>query len=260
MTTTSTRRAIVPADAATRDRADKRRATRSVVDLVADVRTLTRDGEDAVAQRDQALRVLAATLAAHRAGWGTPDLYAVALLTRLGLMPEPGADPHEVLMRLARPTFADLTSWFSDDVALDDVIARSIVLPVDAHAPGRARRFVVRAVADWCLFGLDEDAATVVSELVTNVVRHAHSDTAFITVSIDAALTRLLIEVGDDDPSTPEVKDLPGSAAVADPRTAAGEGGAGLVIVRALAQRTEVRSDGHGGKVVAAELRIGGAR
>jgi anti-sigma regulatory factor (Ser/Thr protein kinase) len=163
-------------------------------------------------------------------------------------------------MRLASPSFADLASWFSDDLALDDVIARSIVLPVDAHAPGRARRFVVRAVADWCLLQLDEDAATVVSELVTNVVRHAHSDTVFITVSVDAALSRLLIEVGDDDPSTPEVKEPPGSAAVADPRTAAGEGGAGLVIVRALAQRTGVRSDGHGGKVVAAELRIGGGR
>ena len=251
----------IPADAATvTARAGKRKATRSVVDLAADVRALTRDGEDAIAQRDQALRVLAATLAAYRAGWGTPDLYAVALLTRLGLMPEPGADPHEVLMQLAQPSFADLASWFSDDLALDDVLARSAVLPVDAHAPGRARRFVVSAVADWCLYGLDEDAATVVSELVTNTVRHADSATVFITVSIDASLSRLLIEVGDDDPTTPEVRDLPGSAAVADPGTAAGEGGAGLVIVRALSARTEVRSDGHGGKVVAAELLVGGAR
>jgi serine/threonine-protein kinase RsbW len=251
----------IPADAATvTARAEKKKATRSVVDLAADVRTLTRDGEDAIAQRDQALRVLAATLAAHRAGWGTPDLYAVALLTRLGLMPEPGADPHEVLMRLAQPSFADLASWFSDDLALDDVIARSIVLPVNAHAPGRARRFVVSAVADWCLYGLDEDAATVASELVTNVVRHADSATVFITVSVDPSLSRLLIEVGDDDPTTPEVRDLPGAAAVADPGTAAGEGGAGLVIVRALSKHTEVRSDGHGGKVVAAELLVGGAR
>lgn len=256
----TTQRPVVPADAATRDRSAKRRATKSVVDLVSDVRALTRDGEDVLALRDQALRVLAATLAAYRSGWSTPDLYAVALLTRLGLMPEPGADPHDVLTRLARPSFADLAKLFPRDVAGDGLLARQLLLGADAHAPGRARRFVVGAVADWCLLGLAEDAATVVSELVTNVVKHTQTKAMLIVVSIDEASAELLIEVCDNDPAEPTTRELPGADAVADPRAAAGEGGAGLVIVRALSKRTEVYPDSHGGKVVAAALAIGGAR
>ena len=254
----TTHRAVIPADATTRDRSSKRRATRSVVDLAADVRTLTQDGEDAVALRDQAVRVLAATVAAHRAGWSTPDLYAVALLTRLGLMPEPGADPHEVLTSLARPSFADLARLFPRDLVSDGVLARSVLLGVDAHAPGHARRLAVGAIADWCLLGLDEDAATVVSELVTNVVRHAASKTVIVVVSFDEACAELLIEVCDSDPAVPQDRVLPGADAVSDPRTAAGEGGAGLVIVRALAHRVEVRPDWHGGKIVSAALKLRG--
>jgi anti-sigma regulatory factor (Ser/Thr protein kinase) len=257
---TPTHRAVVPADAATRDRSSKRRATRSVVDLSADVRTLTQDGEDVLAQRDQALRVLAATLAAHRAGWSAPDLYAVALLTRAGLMPEPDADPHDVLTSVAAPTFADLARLFPRDVYEGDRLVRAVLLPANPHAPGRARRLAVGAVADWCLLGLDEDAATVISELVTNVVRHTESETVLVTVSIAADLTELVIEVSDDEPAAPRTVPLPDGAAVASPQTRAGEGGAGMVIVNALAHRVDVAPNGFGGKVVTAALLISGAR
>jgi anti-sigma regulatory factor (Ser/Thr protein kinase) len=252
-------RAAVPAAAAVRDRSSKRRATRSVVDLAADMRTLAGDGEDVLAERDQALRVLAATVAAHRAGGADPDLYAVALLTRLGLMPAPGADVYEVLTGPAAPTYAELVRLFPGD-RVGGGLGRAVLLPADQLAPGRARAAVVGAIADYCLPGLAEDAATVVSELVTNVVRHTGSQVVPVSAAVSPDLAELVIAVGDDDPATPETLALPGSAEVADPDTSAGEGGAGMIIVRALAHRVEVADDGFGGKVVSAALRIGGAR
>jgi len=252
-------RPSVPADAATRDRFTKRRTTRCVVDLAADVRTLTQDSEDALLQRDQALRVLAATLAALRSGWSTPDLYAVALLTRLGLMPTPGADPHEVLAGLARPTVADLARFYPED-QYSSGLRRSALLEASPRTPGRARRFALGAVADWCLLGLADDAQTVISELVTNVVRHANSRTVFVAVTLDETGTELVIEVGDEDPAALRELALPDGAAVCDPSTNAGEGGAGLFIVRALAHRVDVRPAEPVGKVVAATLLVGGVR
>lgn len=252
-------RATVPADAATRDRSSKKRATRGVVDLAADVRTLTRDGEETLAQRDQALRVLAATVAALRAGWSTPDLYAVALLTRLGLMPEPGADPHEVLIGLAEPTVADLARLYPHDVC-EAGLRRETLLQVDVQAPGAARRMLTAAVADWCLPRVAEDGATIISELVTNVVRHAKSSSVAVALALSADGAELSIEVGDEDPTAPRTLELPGAEAVADPGTAAGEGGAGLVIVRGLAHRVDVRATEPLGKAITAVLLVGGAR
>lgn len=253
-------RAIVtiPADAATRERSGKRRAARGVVDLAADVRTLAQDGEDTLLVRDQALRVLAATVAALRSGWSTPDLYAVALLTRLGLMPAPGSDPHDVLVGLARPTVADLARLYPQN-RHERGLRREELLEVCLEAPGRARRMVLGAVADWCLLGLADDAITIVSELVTNAVRHANSRTVSVAVTLQADGKALVIEVGDEDPVQPCARPLPTKDAVGDPGTDAGEGGAGLIIVLALAHEVEMRQTAAG-KIIAATLLVGGAR
>lgn len=258
---TAPNRPSVPADAATRDRSSKRRATRSVVDLAADVQALTQDGEHVLAERDQALRALGATVAAHLAGSAHPEAYAAALLTRLGLLPEQGTDPREALAALAVPVFEDLARLFPGDLADDGTfLSRGALFPVDALAPGRAREFARNAVAAWCLPNLREDAETVVSELVTNVVRHTESVTVLVTLELDAACRELLVSVSDDEPAEPRTGELPDGAAVADPATSAGEGGAGLIIVRALAHRIEIVSCFVGKVITAALLVAGGAR
>ncbi|HWL37345.1 MAG TPA: ATP-binding protein [Frankiaceae bacterium] len=47
-------------------------------------------------------------------------------------------------------------------------------LPANATSPSRARKFVVRTLTDWGVASVD-DAALVVSELVTNALLHART-------------------------------------------------------------------------------------
>ncbi len=260
-------RASVPVDAVARERTAARRATRSVVDLSADIRTLTHDAESVVAQRDQALRALAATLAAVRLGWSA-DLFALPVLTRLGLVPPPGADPHQILT--GAPWFAARRQDAVRDLHADDEpgggLRRLAQLPVSEHAPQYARWLVTALEVDWHLpSGVADDARLVASELVTNVVRHARfpmGRTGFeIEVFWSADRAELTIAVSDPDPALPRFAAEPGAAAVLNPGTHAGEGGAGLLIVRALTVRWDVDGDADG-KTVLAVLAIpaGGAR
>jgi anti-sigma regulatory factor (Ser/Thr protein kinase) len=100
-------------------------------------------------------------------------------------------------------------------------------LPRDARAPAQARE----AVGDW-LGGSDrkvcEDVKLLVSELVTNAVRHPRRD-GFIGVSVELARGRVRVEVSDPGEgfSKPSV-----SAPAPDAL-----GGRGLLIVDRLASR-----------------------
>jgi anti-sigma regulatory factor (Ser/Thr protein kinase) len=252
---------MVPADAAVRDRSTARRAARSVVDLVADIRTLTEDADSVVAQRDQALRALAATVVAIREGWSSPLLFALPLLTKLGLVPEPGADPHEILT--GAPWWASLPGCAARDLNADDLVGgglrRMAVLPVDVHAPELARRVLAAVAADWSLpAAAAADARSVVSELVTNAVLHACWDEVPasqraipVEIAWDAQRRQLALTISDPDPRVPEPRTEPGPDAVRSPATQAGEGGAGLHIVTALAARWFVDAAEDGKSVTA---------
>lgn len=273
MKTLDSRRAMVPADAAVRDRSTARRAARSVVDLVADIRTLTEDADSVVEQRDQALRALAATVVAIREGWSSPLLFALPLLTKLGLVPEPGADPHQILT--GSPWWASLPGSAARDLHADDEagggLRRMAVLPVDVHAPELARRVVTAVAADWALpAAAAADAVSVVSELVTNAVLHAEwgdvaADQRAIPLEIawDAQRRTLALTVSDPDPRVPELRTEPGKDELLSPATRAGEGGAGLHIVAALAERwfVDAAEDGKSvTAVIATTSPSGGAR
>jgi anti-sigma regulatory factor (Ser/Thr protein kinase) len=117
-----------------------------------------------------------------------------------------------------------------------------VTLPMASHSVRLAREAARDALATWRLASLEETAVLLVSELVTNAVRHARGTDA-ITLEMEAAGTWLRIEVQDADPRWPQ------------PRTPVGfEGsGFGFVLVAALAGKWGVRETGRG-KAVWAEL------
>ena len=114
-------------------------------------------------------------------------------------------------------------------------------LACDAESPRRARQFVSEVLdRRGVMPGVRDDAVLLVSEVVTNAVRHAHSDA---TVAVDLDDGHLRIGVTDGGPGWPE-RHAPGGAA----------GGYGLNLVAELAGTWGVsrRSDG---KTVWFELR-----
>jgi serine/threonine-protein kinase RsbW len=107
----------------------------------------------------------------------------------------------------------------------------------------RLSRDATRAVlAAWQLGHVDEAATLLVSELVTNAVRHARG-TDVITVDLHAGRAWLRIEVQDTDRHWPQ------------PRIPDGfdESGFGFILVDALASSWGVRET-EAGKAVWAEL------
>jgi DNA-binding NarL/FixJ family response regulator len=113
----------------------------------------------------------------------------------------------------------------------------------DVSTVPEARDFVRRTLTDWGVASVDE-AMLVVTELASNAVVHAHS-------AYDVRLSRsaagvLRIEVGDDDPGTPEPQ----------PFSATLEHGRGVVLVSALATSWGIDTESRAGrgKVTWAEL------
>jgi anti-sigma regulatory factor (Ser/Thr protein kinase) len=117
-----------------------------------------------------------------------------------------------------------------------------MTLPTADHAVGLARQATRDALVTWRLAHLEETAVLLVSELVTNAVRHARGTHA-IVLELHAAGTWLRIEVQDADPRWPQ------------PRTPAGfdESGFGFMLVNALARKWGVRETATG-KAVWADL------
>lgn len=124
-------------------------------------------------------------------------------------------------------------------------------LPGNLLAPSAARRFVAAALAEWSGLGLpaavgfserlSDDAAVVVSELVTNAVVHAgtHVDLLFrLEEATEDEDSALVLEVSDHHPARAVRSDRPEHGSVSE--DAAGEPaeyGRGLELVATLAER-----------------------
>lgn len=104
---------------------------------------------------------------------------------------------------------------------------------------GQVRRIVSAQLRYWHLDPLIDRAALGVTELLTNVHRHAQPD-KLCTVEIELLLDRLTVSVHDHDPRLPEVRDVDATETC----------GRGLAMVAAVSESWGVRPDGESGKVV----------
>jgi serine/threonine-protein kinase RsbW len=120
---------------------------------------------------------------------------------------------------------------------------RYAALPPTERAPGLARQATHEALPSWQLAPLEETALLLVSELVTNAVRHARNGGRMIALRLETTPGGLRIEVHDGDPRRPQ----PGIPDDLD------ESGFGFVLVAALASKWGVTASA-GGKAVWAEL------
>lgn len=121
--------------------------------------------------------------------------------------------------------------------------SRQLLLPVAPPAARLARRATCEALLSWGIAHLQETAVLLVSELVTNAVRHARTDIPTMVLRLEAAQATLRIEVEDGDPRWPQP---------CQP-TVRGESGFGFVLVEALARKWGIR-DTAAGKAVWVEL------
>lgn len=104
-------------------------------------------------------------------------------------------------------------------------------LPADIQSPAQARTAVEHVLTSWGLESLVDTATLLVSEVVTNAVRHAGTDLRLRTFRLGRDGVR--IEVVDCAPHVPLRRTRPDAAA---------EGGRGLHLVEHLARRWGVES------------------
>jgi anti-sigma regulatory factor (Ser/Thr protein kinase) len=113
-------------------------------------------------------------------------------------------------------------------------------MPLSVEAPCMARRVVGAVLAGWGFGDQDwlDGACVVVSELVTNAVRHG---TGSLELGVQAHADRVIVSVAD------------GSSVVPRHRSPDDAGGRGLAVIEALSVRWAVE-DHEGGKRVWVEL------
>ncbi|MCH0566296.1 ATP-binding protein [Streptomyces sp. MUM 2J] len=119
--------------------------------------------------------------------------------------------------------------------------------PAEPGAVRTARAAVRSRLAAWHLDNVGDVAALLVSELVTNALRHATGPIGLRLVRPDGLRNVLLVEVSDPLPDPPRERD-------ARPED---ETGRGLQLVASAAHRWGTRP-GEGGKTVWFELKIPG--
>lgn len=104
---------------------------------------------------------------------------------------------------------------------------------------GQVRRIISAQLRYWHLDPLIDQAALGVTELLTNVHRHAEPD-KLCTVEIELLLDRLTVSVHDHDPRLPTV-------GASDSLATSGRG---LALIAAVSESWGVRAQGERGKVV----------
>ncbi|WP_079161635.1 ATP-binding protein [Streptomyces fodineus] len=110
---------------------------------------------------------------------------------------------------------------------------------------GQVRRIVSAQLRYWHMDALIDRAALGVTELLSNVHRHARPDKS-CTVELELAPDRLTVSVRDNDPRLPvpaDVANLPDGGPLATC-------GRGLAMVAAVSESWGARPDGENGKVV----------
>ena len=120
-----------------------------------------------------------------------------------------------------------------------------MTLPAEDHSVRLARHAAHVVLGAWRLAHMEETAVLIVSELVTNAVRHAR-ETDVVEVDLHVTRTCLRIEIQDSDRHWPQPR-IPGGFE---------ESGFGFVLVDALADKWGVRET-TAGKAVWAELDMG---
>ncbi len=155
----------------------------------------------------------------------------------------PTAAADEIVRRLGNEVGDDIALIVCD---LDDERAgwRSTVLsvPADPRSVGHARRFTSDTLSGWGLSRLEDGATLIVSELVTNVLRHTAATHAVL--ELRHLGDRLTILVGDNDETPPRTDLAPDAGSL---------NGRGIVLVRAVADDWGIQTRGPG-KIVWAEL------
>lgn len=104
---------------------------------------------------------------------------------------------------------------------------------------GQVRRIISAQLRYWHLDPLIDHAALGVTELLTNVHRHASPDKR-CTVDVELLPDRLTVSVQDHDPRLPTVFDADASSTH----------GRGLALIAAVSESWGVRPRGEAGKVV----------
>ncbi|MFG2466847.1 ATP-binding protein [Streptomyces canus] len=107
---------------------------------------------------------------------------------------------------------------------------------------GQVRRILSAQLRYWHMDPLIDRAVLGVTELLTNVHRHAQPDKT-CTVEIELLLDRLTVSVHDHDPRLPVVADIKDTEPLATC-------GRGLAMVAAVSESWGVRPDGESGKAV----------
>jgi serine phosphatase RsbU (regulator of sigma subunit)/anti-sigma regulatory factor (Ser/Thr protein kinase) len=175
---------------------------------------------------DTGLRALGKMLGeVHGRPGGAPALEAVCDRLVEGLMPEPAEDDAALLVARTRA------------LTPDQVVTRD--LPADPAIVAEARAWAGRQVTQW---GLDELAFTaelLVSELVTNAIRHAQPPIQL----------RMIL----DDVLSCEVSDASATAPHHRRADRYDEGGRGLMLVATMAARWGTRHT-RAGKIIWAQL------
>jgi len=146
-----------------------------------------------------------------------------------------------------RPKLAELVAW--DSVRPSDTATCS--LPPRPESAAQARDFARAALRHWGMSDCSDNAVLVISELVTNALRHAVLSAQWMPGEHPIALILLrrdphLLCMVSDPASSPPVRETPDAAA---------EGGRGLQVVESCSAAWGWQPAEGGGKVVWALLR-----
>jgi anti-sigma regulatory factor (Ser/Thr protein kinase) len=115
-------------------------------------------------------------------------------------------------------------------------------LEATAQAPQRARSLLETGLADFATLEERESAQLLISELVTNALRHTDSEVILIDVGVDGCIR---VGVTDESPRLPQRRLTRHND----------EEGRGLMIVEALAERWGIDPLAGNGKRIWFELR-----
>lgn len=127
------------------------------------------------------------------------------------------------------------------DSTIPPVPVAELALPGEARSAALARRFLASTLVGWGDSVYAEDAALLLTELVTNAALHAKTD---IVIEIELKPACLRLAVTDGSPRQPVVRHY------SDQSTT----GRGLALVTALASRWGITAHANGSKTVWVEL------